>query len=142
MCIFVLFLGFKPAYRLTFTAKFNYLMKLFIYAATAVLVLAQCTTTEPETVEKNVNFEVTTKLMPYLITAEDSVHSAKITLSSDVDTVVNYVATLTYQGVMYRDSLPFTLTAGLPVNGQIIFSECPIAAGEKPTLTSTLKPLD
>jgi hypothetical protein len=117
-------------------------MKLFIYAATAVLVLAQCTTTEPETVEKNVNFEVTTKLMPYLITAEDSVHSAKITLSSDVDTVVNYVATLTYQGVMYRDSLPFTLTAGLPVNGQIIFSECPIAAGEKPTLTSTLKPLD
>lgn len=117
-------------------------MKQFLYPAAAVLLFGQCTAPEPKTEEVHMNFDVQTNLLPYAISAEDSVYSAKVTLSSDMDTVVNFVVSLDYQGVLYRDSLPFTLVAGEKANGTIIFSECPVLAGEKPNITSTLKPIE
>lgn len=117
-------------------------MKHLLYATAVILLFGQCTSPEPKTEEVNVNFEVDTKLLPYAISENDSVYSAKVSLTSDSDTVVNYVVSLDYQGVTYRDSLIFTLTAGQVSNGQIIFSECPILLDEKPNFTSTLKAIE
>lgn len=117
-------------------------MKLLLYAASGLLLLGQCTSPETKTVEKEINFEMKTELLDYPMTALDTVYSAKVSLTSSSDTTVFFVATLQYQGVAFRDSLPFTLVGGQTANGQIIFSECPILQGEKPELTSTLKPID
>lgn len=117
-------------------------MKLLLYAASGLLLLGQCTSPETKTVPDEITFDMQTELLDYPMTALDTVYSAKVSLTSTSDTTVFFVATLQYNGIAYRDSLPFTLVSGQTANGQIIFSECPILQGEKPTLTSTLKPID
>ena len=108
----------------------------------ASIALIQCTNETKKEAKLHETYIVEEEITLYAFNALDSVYSVRVQLTSKDTAVLNYWVALEQGGIVYKDSLNFSVPAGETVNGQIIFPDCNTKNFPKPTLTSKVKRLE
>lgn len=81
---------------------------------------------------------VSEEVLPYALTAIDSVYSVRVQLNSPVTAVAIYKVQLQQGSKTFIDSLIFDLPAGDVVQGELIFPACRVKNKPAPSLNSKL----